>query len=95
MSEYQKDLSGETWWCNSHQRRATYLFKDQHVCDPDLGGIMIPCSSVKLVKKWKVIEASAGELQFVLQSLTDDGWEIRDIFCPGILIVASKVEGGL
>lgn len=47
-TRYAKDASGELWWCNSHKRCAEYLFdrdggKTEHVCDPHLGGIMLPC----------------------------------------------------
>lgn len=45
----------EIWWCNSHQRRAEYIMvnienplKQQHCCNPKLGGIMLPCSCVNL-----------------------------------------------
>lgn len=49
MELYTKDESGELWWCNSHGRRAEYLLKKKyHVCDPKLGGIMIPCIAVNL-----------------------------------------------
>lgn len=47
--EYDLDVSGELWWCNSHQRRATHLIDgDRRVCDPDLGGILLPCRCVNL-----------------------------------------------
>lgn len=49
MNLYTKDESGELWWCNRHGRRAEYLFKKtEHVCDPKLGGIAIPCVAVNL-----------------------------------------------
>lgn len=48
MREYKKDDSGKLWWCNSHRRRATHIFKDRHCCNPNLGGIMIPCQCVDL-----------------------------------------------
>lgn len=34
------------WWCRSHNREATYIDKDtlQRRCDPELGGILLPCS---------------------------------------------------
>jgi len=36
-----------TWWCNAHQREATYLSGDgRRKCDPKLGGIMLPCDVV-------------------------------------------------
>lgn len=54
----------ELWWCNSHQRRATYVLIKKydyqiwlpdgpretidHCCDPKLGGILLPCSCVNL-----------------------------------------------
>ena len=38
------------FWCNSHQRKATHINMYNHtmVCDPKLGGIMLPCSVVDL-----------------------------------------------
>jgi hypothetical protein len=45
------------WWCNSHQREATYAYvqhgkdcelKLVHCCDPCLGGILLPCFCVEL-----------------------------------------------
>lgn len=49
MTEYSEDISGELWWCNSHQRRAAYLLgPTYHVCKPGQGGVMIPCVCVNL-----------------------------------------------
>jgi hypothetical protein len=31
------------WWCNSHQREATWIGPRGRECDPKLGGIMLPC----------------------------------------------------
>jgi hypothetical protein len=50
---YEKDESGEVWWCNIHNRRASHIFtyiggKRVHHCDPKLGGIMIPCECVNI-----------------------------------------------
>ena len=46
---YIKDAAGELWWCIHHTRRAEYLFdrggKIEHVCDPHLAGIMLPCKT--------------------------------------------------
>lgn len=38
----------ELWWCNVHQRKATYVKNGKRGCDPHLGGIMIPCECVNL-----------------------------------------------
>lgn len=53
--KYEQDGSGELWWCNVHQRRATFLFTPlggtkqvKHVCAPHLGGITMPCRCVNL-----------------------------------------------
>ena len=52
--EYIVDGSEETWWRNSHDRPATYLYRNQgdsefrHVCDPQKSGILLPCSTEKL-----------------------------------------------
>lgn len=51
--EYWRDASGELWWCNTHERRATYMcrqtnLRPYHRCDPKLGGILLPCSAVNL-----------------------------------------------
>lgn len=32
------------FWCNVHQRRATHRNTDGPRCNPQLGGIMLPCS---------------------------------------------------
>lgn len=44
---YKPNESNERWWCETHQRPATYLlrrsFGDIPCCDPALGGILIPC----------------------------------------------------
>jgi len=35
------------WWCNTHQREATYIDKrGEHCCHPRKGGIAFPCSVV-------------------------------------------------
>ena len=40
------------WWCNSHNRIATHLDdKSRHCCNPNLGGILIPCRCVELSKE--------------------------------------------
>ena len=51
--KYKRDESSELWWCNIHQRRAEYILersrcKIRHVCNPNLGGIMLPCDVVNL-----------------------------------------------
>jgi hypothetical protein len=49
ISSYQLADNNELWWCNSHQRRATYVRNEtDHCCDPNLGGIMLPCRTVNL-----------------------------------------------
>lgn len=48
MTDYTPDTSGELWWCNSHQRRATHLWRGERHCDPNLGGILLPCRAVNL-----------------------------------------------
>ena len=45
------------FWCNSHQRKATHV--DTHgkpECNPELGGIMIPCRVVDLTDKVEIHE---------------------------------------
>ena len=37
-------MSIELWWCNVHQRLATHFIRGKPVCDPALGGIMLPCA---------------------------------------------------
>jgi len=43
-----------SWWCNSHKRPATHVrIKDdgsspERVCDPNLGGILLPCDCVRI-----------------------------------------------
>jgi hypothetical protein len=46
--KYYLDRSGEAWWCSSHNRPADWILEKadnslHHVCDPRLGGIMLPC----------------------------------------------------
>lgn len=45
------------FWCNSHRRQATHIQRktqrdgrvfEEHVCDPKLGGILLPCRCVDL-----------------------------------------------
>lgn len=60
--EYIKDESGEKWWCESHHRLATHLLVKteceypqpvEHHCDPNLGGILLPCMCVKAINSNK------------------------------------------
>jgi hypothetical protein len=60
---YYKDASGELWWCNSHRRRATHLLlrdgfdlSESHCCDPNLGGILLPCMCVNLTRIAELVE---------------------------------------
>jgi hypothetical protein len=52
MADYRRDLSGERWWCKIHQRPAEFIRTDvpnaptKRCCDPNLGGIMLPCEAV-------------------------------------------------
>jgi hypothetical protein len=50
----------ELWWCNAHQRRAIFR-REYHaqtliVCDPRLGGIMLPCMAVNLTGMVELME---------------------------------------
>lgn len=45
--EIVPDPSGETWWCTVHKREATFIWHGKHVCDPNLGGILMPCFTEK------------------------------------------------
>jgi len=58
---YEKDTSGETWWCNSHNRRATHIGPQGHHCDPDLGGILLPCFAVNLTGLIEIEEKTMSE----------------------------------
>lgn len=45
---YELDTSGEIWWCKTHDRVATHILhriggSTEHVCEPGLPGIMLPC----------------------------------------------------
>ena len=50
---YEEDKSGEAWFCRTHGRKATHLFYrmgskiPEHHCNPNLGGIMLPCDCIK------------------------------------------------
>lgn len=53
LPRYIKANPDEYWWCNVHERRATHILQregmeDHHDCDPDLGGITMPCRCVRL-----------------------------------------------
>lgn len=51
---YIEDPSDEIWWCRVHKRWATYLrvktdkkyAETEHVCNPSLGGITVPCRTI-------------------------------------------------
>ncbi len=63
MVEYVRDVSGRLWWCNSHGRRASHVLHREtmeptHVCDPALGGIMLPCSCVDLTDEIAIDDAA-------------------------------------
>ena len=64
MVVYAEAQDEETWWCNSHQRRATHMYFHAghngvfHCCDPKLGGIMLPCRSVNLTGEVELEDAS-------------------------------------
>lgn len=49
---YEPYEGDELWWCNNHQRKATYIRtinnKIEHVCRPGQGGILLPCFAVNL-----------------------------------------------
>ena len=67
MSWYRQDQSGETWWCNSHNRRAAWLHErddgsEEHVCDPNLGGILLPCRAVNLTGIAEIEDERDGHL---------------------------------
>lgn len=39
----------ETWWCNTHERKATDIDEHgEHCCDPNLAGITLSCNCVNL-----------------------------------------------
>lgn len=42
-AEQLKDGGDGTWWCTAHDREATYPYGPGKKCDPDLGGITLPC----------------------------------------------------
>lgn len=53
LPAYSESDPEELWWCNSHERIATHLILRKgmepcHVCDPKLGGILLPCKCVNL-----------------------------------------------
>lgn len=52
-TQHTPDDPGELWWCNTHQRRATFMWRkgfeeERHTCDPNLGGITMMCRCVNL-----------------------------------------------
>ena len=61
----EPDVSGRTWWCNSHQRIATEVrsYPDRicHVCARNLGGILLPCSCVDVTDLIEILPDDAEE----------------------------------
>lgn len=42
---FNKPILRPIWWCNTHKREATHIDKNgNHRCDPNLGGILMPCN---------------------------------------------------
>lgn len=40
---------GATYWCDTHNRKATHINSlVEPCCDPKLGGIMMPCKTRKI-----------------------------------------------
>jgi len=59
MADYFKDESGRLWWCNSHGRKADFICvrypgDKHHCCDPQLGGILLPCYCVDLTDEIEI-----------------------------------------
>jgi len=50
----------EIWWCNSHQRQATHIDWKQGkwVCDPKLGGILLPCVCINITGIARICNSS-------------------------------------
>lgn len=53
IGHYEKRNDSKLIWCNSHRRKATHLwvkdgFPRSPHCDPNLGGILLPCFTVDL-----------------------------------------------
>ena len=42
-----------TFWCNTHQRPAL----NEKYCDPNLGGILLPCSVVNLTGEAEIVRS--------------------------------------
>lgn len=54
-SRYKINEDGRRWWCNSHQRPATHVRDGTfHCCDPNLGGILLPCDCVDLTDEIEI-----------------------------------------
>lgn len=62
-THYFPRLDETIMWCNTHQRKATYIVRykqrasiiESH-CDPSLGGIMLPCRCVDITNILEVEE---------------------------------------
>lgn len=66
MSQYAENKDGRSWWCNTHRRWATFVFRRElvdriqieHCCKPPglggPGGIMIPCSCVDVTDEVEI-----------------------------------------
>lgn len=58
MPVYDTSRDRELWWCNAHQRQATFFDGSSASlrCDPKLGGIMIPCDCVDLTGIAEIVD---------------------------------------
>lgn len=56
---YSVNNDGKKWWCNSHNRFATYLcYSDidtcRVCCEPGQSGVMIPCFVVEITNELEI-----------------------------------------
>jgi hypothetical protein len=54
---YRLLADNRLYWCNSHQRRATHVntYNGFLSCDPNLGGILLPCDVVDLTDEAEIL----------------------------------------
>ena len=50
------------WWCNSHERMATFRQGTKYICDPKLGGITLPCFTVNLTGQVEIVDDISPEI---------------------------------
>ncbi len=69
--EYKQLPDHWKYWCHTHQRRATHAIYSDNVpgrvcCDPQLGGILLPCTTIDVTDIVLTEETKDQFLQLVM-----------------------------